>query len=97
MRRPRAASSPTRAPAAGSRRFPTCAAAGTALTPRGGGSVGALLLSPFIKHAVTNQEPYDHFSLLRTIEDLFGLQHLGYAGLAGVKSFEPSVFEGEAG
>ncbi len=77
--------------------FPNVPASSTALTPRGGGSVGALLLSPFIKHAVTDQESYDHFSLLRTIEDLFGLKHLGYAGLAGVKSFEPSVFEGEAG
>ena len=47
---------------------------------------------PFVKGGATNQEPYNHFSLLRTIEDLFGLKHLGYAALPGVKSFEPGMF-----
>jgi hypothetical protein len=70
--------------------FPNLAAA--AGSPRGGGTVGALLLSPFIKGAATSQEPYNHFSLLRTIEDLFGLKHLGYAGLAKVAPFEASIF-----
>jgi phosphatidylinositol-3-phosphatase len=60
--------------------------------PSGGGAVGALLLSPYVKGGTTSQEPYNHFSLLRTIEDLFGLQHLGYAGLSAVKSFEPAMF-----
>ncbi len=54
--------------------------------------MGALLLSPFVKGGTTSQEPYNHFSLLRTIEDLFGLKHLGYAGLPAVKSFEPAMF-----
>ncbi len=61
-------------------------------TPRGGGAVGALLLSPYVKAGTTSQEKFNHFSLLRTIEDLFALQHLGYAGLPAVKSFEPSMF-----
>jgi phospholipase C len=61
-------------------------------TPRGGGAVGALLLSPYVKGATTSQEQFNHFSLLRTIEDLFKLKHLGYAGLPAVKSFEPSMF-----
>ena len=60
--------------------------------PSGGGAVGALLLSPYVKGASTSQEPFNHFSLLRTIEDLFGLQHLGYAALSAVKSFEPAMF-----
>jgi phosphatidylinositol-3-phosphatase len=64
------------------------------LGPRGGGAVGALLLSPFIKSASTSQEPYNHFSLLRTIEDVFALKHLGYAGLSGVKPFSPELFAG---
>ncbi len=59
---------------------------------KGGGEVGALLLSPYVKAGTTNQEQYNHFSLLRTIEDLYGLKHLGYAGLAGVSSFDASVF-----
>jgi hypothetical protein len=63
-----------------------------ALGPEGGGQVGALLLSPFVKRKSTSQEPYNHFSLLRTIEDLFALKHIGYAGAAKVQSFEPSLF-----
>lgn len=64
----------------------------TALAPRGGGQVGALMLSPYVKAAQVNQEPFNHFSLLRTIEDLFGLEHIGYAGASAVKSFTPSMF-----
>ncbi len=63
-----------------------------ALGPEGGGQVGALLLSPFVKAKSTSQEPYNHFSLLRTIEDLFALKHIGYAAAAKVESFEPSLF-----
>jgi phosphatidylinositol-3-phosphatase len=65
--------------------------------PRGGGTVGALLLSPFVKGATTNEEPFNHFSLLRTIEDLFSVKHLGYAGLSAVKPFEPAMFTSAKG
>jgi phosphatidylinositol-3-phosphatase len=60
--------------------------------PRGGGIVGALLLSPLVKAGSINQQQLNDFSLLRTIEDLFGLQRLGYAALPAVKSFEPEMF-----
>ena len=72
--------------------LPAPAGAAAALGPQGGGQVGALLLSPFVKGGVITQEQYDHFSLLRTIEDLFGLKHLGYAGAAKTKSLAPSLF-----
>ncbi len=75
----------------GQPQFPNLPASGTGVAPDGGGQVGALLLSPFVKQGVS-QEPYNHFSLLRTIEDMFGLEHLGYAGLSKVSSFEPSIF-----
>ncbi len=75
----------------GQPQFPNLPASTSGLGPEGGGQVGALLLSPFIKSGVS-QEPYNHFSLLRTIEDLFGLTHLGYAGRSKVSSFEPSIF-----
>ncbi len=82
----------------GQPRFPNLPASaplpgGQQLPPSGGGQVGALLLSPFVKAGSTNQEPYNHFSLLRTIEDLFGLGHLGYAGASGVNAFGAAVFE----
>ena len=72
--------------------FPNLPASTSALGPEGGGQVGALLLSPYIAKAGVSQEPYNHFSLLRTTEDLFGLKHLGYAALPKVSSFEPSIF-----
>jgi phosphatidylinositol-3-phosphatase len=68
-------------------------ASGSGLPAKGGGEVGALLLSPFVKSGTTNQEQYNHFSLLRTIEDLFGLKHLGYAGASGVGSFGSDLFQ----
>jgi hypothetical protein len=77
--------------------FPNAPAKTLAGAPSGGGAVGALLLSPYVKGRTTSQEPYSHFSLLRTIEDLFGLGHLGYAGLSAVKSFEPSMFTARKG
>jgi hypothetical protein len=72
--------------------FPNAPAKTLTGAPSGGGAVGALLLSPYVKAATTSQEPYNHFSLLRTIEDLFRLPHLGYAGLSAVKSFEAAMF-----
>ncbi len=83
----------------GQPRFPNLPAptgVAASLPAEGGGQVGALLLSPFVKAHTTSQEPYSHFSLLRTIEDLFKLKHLGYAGAAHVESFEPSLFAAKA-
>jgi hypothetical protein len=45
----------------------------------GGGDSGALLLSPFIQPGTVTADPYNHFSLLRTIQDIFGLPHTGNA------------------
>jgi hypothetical protein len=80
----------------GQPKFPNIAATSTSALPRGGGTVGALLLSPYVKGAAISQEPFNHFSLLSTIEDLFGLTHLGYAGLSTTKSFEPAMFTAAA-
>jgi phosphatidylinositol-3-phosphatase len=76
----------------GQPQFPNLPASSSGLAPEGGGQVGALLLSPFVKGGGVSQEPYNHFSLLRTIEDIFGLSHLGYAGLPKATSFEASIF-----
>jgi phosphatidylinositol-3-phosphatase len=31
--------------------------------------------------------PFNHYSMLKPIEDIFGLGHLGYAGQAGLQGF----------
>jgi hypothetical protein len=58
----------------------------------GGGRTGAVLLSPFIRPGTLSRTPYNHYSLLRTVEDLFGLEHLGYAGAAGLQPLGKDVF-----
>jgi hypothetical protein len=45
----------------------------------GGGRTGTVLVSPFISPGSFNDTAYNHYSLLRTIEDLFGVPPLGYA------------------
>jgi hypothetical protein len=61
----------------------------------GGGQVGLLLLSPFVKKGGSLvQETYNHFSLLATVEQLFGLSKLGYAAGPEVKPFSASLFSG---
>jgi phosphatidylinositol-3-phosphatase len=62
------------------------------LTGLGGGKIGAVLLSPFIKAGTTSATQYNHYSMLRSIEDLFGLQYLGYAGGSGQASFGSDVY-----
>ena len=61
-------------------------------TGPGGGRIGAVLLSPLIKPGTVSTVPYNHYSLLRTIEDIFGLPHLGDAAMPQVRSFGPDVF-----
>jgi phosphatidylinositol-3-phosphatase len=58
----------------------------------GGGRTGAVLLSRFITPGTVSRVPYNHYSLLRSLEDIFGLPHLGYAGQRGLRSFGRDVF-----
>lgn len=59
--------------------FPNTPNNGFTLPGRGGGRIGAVVLSPFVDPGTIDLEAYNHFSLLRTLEDLYGLGHLGYA------------------
>jgi hypothetical protein len=54
--------------------------------------VGAVLVSRFIKPGTISTKRYDHYSLLRTLEDLYSLPHLGRAARATVKAFGDDVF-----
>jgi hypothetical protein len=67
------------------------------LTGPGGGRIGALLLSPYVKAATTNSTPYNHYALLCSIENLFGLQKLGYAGSSGLQCFDNTVYNNPKG
>jgi phosphatidylinositol-3-phosphatase len=62
-------------------------------SPPGGGKVGLLLLSKYVKPGTLNVSgEYNHYALLRSIENLFGLQPLGYAGATGLLAFDASVY-----
>jgi hypothetical protein len=63
------------------------------ITGLGGGRVGAVVLSRWTRPGFVNATPYNHYSLLRSIEDLFGLSHLGYANSPDVHSFGFDVFD----
>jgi len=60
----------------------------------GGGRVGAVALSPFIKPGTRSSAAYNHYSLLKTTEMIFGLPLLGDARQPQVHSFGADVFTG---
>ena len=62
------------------------------ITGPGGGRVGAVVISPFTSPGSPNSTPYNHYALLRSIEDLFGLGHLGMAGAVGLAGFGHDVY-----
>lgn len=61
-------------------------------TGPGGGRVGALLLAPGVQRNAKVSTPYNHYSMLRTIEDIFELPHLGFAAANGLEPLAPSIF-----
>ena len=64
----------------------------------GGGHVGLLLLSRFIKpHSLEVTDYFNHYSLLASLENLFGVPKLGYAGVPGLPVFGPAVYTNYTG
>jgi hypothetical protein len=59
-------------------------------TGPGGGVVGAVLLSPSITPGTTSMVAYNHYSMLGSVEDLFGLARL--ADAVGTRTFGADVF-----
>ncbi len=58
----------------------------------GGGKVGAVLISPFIKPGTVSTTAYNHYSMLRSVQDIFGLSYLGNAGASGQAGFGSDVY-----
>jgi hypothetical protein len=67
------------------------------ITGPGGGRVGALIVSNYVKPNTTSDVPYNHYSFLRSMEDLFGLAHLGYAAQDGLVPFGADVYDNPSG
>jgi hypothetical protein len=73
----------------------------------GGGDTGSVLISPFIKPGSVSTVFYNHYSWLRTMEDLFAVKgaspgldhggHLGYAAQPGLAPFGTDVFTNPSG
>jgi phospholipase C len=58
----------------------------------GGGRIGALLISPFIRPGTSSDVPYNHYSLLRSVAGIFGVAPLGFAAEEGLRPFGADVF-----
>ena len=73
----------------------------------GGGDTGSLLISPYIRPGSVSGAYYNHYSWLRTIEDLFSVRrasrgldghgHIGYAAQPGLAPFGRDVFTRQQG
>jgi hypothetical protein len=53
----------------------------------GGDRVGAVMLSRFIKPGTVSATPYNHYSMLKSLENIF--QTNGYLGYADDKNLVP--------
>ena len=58
----------------------------------GGGKIGALVISRYVAPGTWSTTPYNHYSLLGSIEEIFGLAKLGYARDPGVDTFGLDVY-----
>jgi hypothetical protein len=54
----------------------------------GGDRTGAVLLSPFLKPGTVSEIPYNHYSFLKKLEDIYETKdYLGYAAQPGLQGF----------
>jgi phospholipase C len=58
----------------------------------GGGRIGAVLISPFIKPGTTSQAAYNHYSLLRSVAGYFSVDPLGFAADKDLRAFGADIF-----
>jgi hypothetical protein len=62
------------------------------LTGPGGGRMGALIIGRDVRPGSVNATPYNHYSLLCSVENVFGLAHLGMAAVPRTPCFGRDVF-----
>jgi phospholipase C len=58
----------------------------------GGGRVGALVISRWTSGGTWSTTPYNHYSLLASLEEIFGQPYLGYAQTPGLNRFGLDVY-----
>ncbi|PRC92488.1 alkaline phosphatase family protein [Solimicrobium silvestre] len=59
----------------------------------GGDQTGAVLISPFIKPGTVSNTPYNHYSLLKSLQDIYSVTpYLGYASQPGLVGFGSDVY-----
>jgi hypothetical protein len=75
----------------GEKSGPNTPAPGALTGGAGGGRIGAVMVSNCIQPGTVSTDPYNHYSLLRSVEDNFDLPHLGYAAAAGLKPLGKDV------
>lgn len=74
-------------------------------TTPGGGITGAVFISRFITPGSISDQPYNHYSWLRSMEDTFGVTtggadghgHLGYAAADGLRTFGADIYNNVGG
>jgi hypothetical protein len=64
------------------------------LSGPGGGRIGTLLVSSRVRAGTIDSNPYNHYSLLCSLEDIFGLRHLGFAAAPRLDCFGRDVYDG---
>lgn len=62
------------------------------VTGPGGGRIGTLVISRWTLPGSTSDRPYNHYSLLGSIENAIGAVHLGYARTPGLRFFGSDVY-----
>jgi hypothetical protein len=66
-------------------------------TGTGGGRTGAVILSPCTAPGTITHAAYDHYTMLGSVENIFGLSHLGYAGLPHTTYFGTDIYKRQCG
>jgi hypothetical protein len=59
---------------------------------QGGGLIGALVISQWTAADTWSTTPYNHYALLASIEEMFGLSKIGYAQTSGLNRFGLDVY-----